>query len=108
MTINLNQSESKINSLCMNINGLMNFFQLLKFLWGIEFKDKTVTLKEGEMIVVKKGEQHKPFAFEECKRFIVEPRGVVNTGESYGNLTSENDIWIQNGFKLYQEGEINF
>jgi mannose-6-phosphate isomerase-like protein (cupin superfamily) len=61
---------------------------------GIEFKDKIVTLKEGEMIVVKKGEQHKPFAFEECKVLMVEPRGVVNTGESSGNLTSKNYIWI--------------
>ena len=48
------------------------------------------------MIVVKKGEQHKPFVFEECKVLMVEPRGVVNTGDSSGNLTSENDIWIKN------------
>jgi len=46
------------------------------------------------MIVVKKGEQHKPFAFEECKVLIIEPRGVINTGESGGDLTSENDVWI--------------
>ena len=61
---------------------------------GIEFKDRTVVFKEGEMIVVKKGEQHKPFALEECKVLIVEPRGIINTGESGGNLTSENDVWI--------------
>jgi hypothetical protein len=53
-----------------------------------------VTLKESEMIVVKKGEHHKPFAFEGSKVLVVEPRGVVNTGDSSGNLTSENDIWI--------------
>ena len=61
---------------------------------GIEFKNKTVKLNDGEMIVVKKGEQHKPFALEECKVLIVEPRGIINTGESGGNLTSENDVWI--------------
>ena len=33
----------------------------------IEFRDKTVLLKEGEMYVVPKGIDHKPFADEECK-----------------------------------------
>ena len=48
---------------------------------GIEFKDRTVALKKGEMIVIMKGEQHKPFVFEECKVLIVEPRGFINTGD---------------------------
>ena len=61
---------------------------------GIEFKDRTVELNEGEMIVVQKAEQHKPFATEECKVLIVEPRGVVNTGSSGRDLTAENDVWI--------------
>jgi len=61
---------------------------------GIEFKDRTIELNEGEMIVVQKEEQHKPFATEECKVLIIEPRGVVNTGHSGGDLTAENDIWI--------------
>ena len=60
----------------------------------IEFRNGIVELSEGEMIVVKKGEQHKPFASEECNVLIVEPRGVVNTGDSGGKLTAENDIWI--------------
>ena len=46
-------------------------FLVIEGAMGIEFKDHTVTLKEGEMIVVKKGEQHKPFAFEECKVLII-------------------------------------
>ena len=61
---------------------------------GIEFKDRTVELNDGEMIVVNKAEQHKPFAYEECKVLIVEPRSVINTGDSDGNFTAENDIWI--------------
>ena len=62
-------------------------FLVIEGSMGIEFK-------EGEMIVVKKGEQHKPFALEECKVLIVEQRGIINTGESGGDLTSENDVWI--------------
>jgi hypothetical protein len=46
------------------------------------------------MIVVKRGEQHKPFAVQECKVMIVEPDNIVNTGESDGHLTAENDVWI--------------
>ena len=61
---------------------------------GIEFKDRTVQLNSGEMIVVQKADQHKPFATEECKVLIIEPRGVVNTGSSGGELTAKNDVWI--------------
>ena len=61
---------------------------------GIEFRSRTVELTAGEMIVVKKGQQHKPFALQECKVMIVEPKGVVNTGDSGGHLTAENDVWI--------------
>ena len=69
-------------------------FLVIEGSMGIEFKDRTVECKEGEMIVVKKGEQHRPFAFEECKILIVEARGVINTGESVGDLTFENNDWI--------------
>ena len=60
----------------------------------IAFKDRTVNLCTGEMIVIPKGAEHKPFALEECKVLIVEPRGVVNTGDTVGELTAENDVWI--------------
>lgn len=60
----------------------------------IEFKDKIVELNEGEMYVVPKGIEHKPFAENECKIMLFEPRGVVNTGENEGDLTASNDIWV--------------
>ena len=60
----------------------------------IEFKDKIVELNEGEMYVVPKGIEHKPFAENECKIMLFEPRGVVNTGENEGDLTASNDVWI--------------
>ncbi|XOV78725.1 MAG: cupin domain-containing protein [Aestuariibacter sp.] len=53
-----------------------------------------VILNEGEMHVVPKGEQHKPFASEECHILLIEPKGVVNTGDSGGDLTARNDVWI--------------
>ena len=60
----------------------------------IEFRDQVVALSEGEMLVVPKGVEHKPYSKEECKVMVVEPKGVVNTGESDGELTAENDVWI--------------
>lgn len=60
----------------------------------IEFENETVELNEGEMYVVPKGVQHKPYAETECKVLLVEPRGVVNTGNTEGELTASNDVWI--------------
>ena len=69
-------------------------FIVLEGSMGIEFRDRTVQLSEGEMIVVLRGEEHRPFADEECKVLLVEPKGVVNTGDAGGELTADNDVWI--------------
>ena len=60
----------------------------------IEFSDNTMELHAGEMTVVPKGVQHRPYANEECHILLVEPTGVVNTGEKENELTAENDVWI--------------
>ena len=60
----------------------------------IDFRDGNVELGPGEMYVVPKGVEHKPFAEEEVKLMLIEPRGVVNTGETGGERTAENDVWI--------------
>ena len=70
------------------------FFLVIEGEMKIEFKDETVILKEGEMFVVPKGVEHKPYAEEECKIMIVEPRGVINTGDTESNLKASNDVWI--------------
>ena len=61
---------------------------------SIEFRDRFVDLSEGDMLVVPKGVEHKPYAENECKVMVVEPKGVVNTGDSKSSLTAENDVWI--------------
>ena len=61
---------------------------------NIEFENETVQLTEGEMLVVPKGIEHKPYAESECKVMLVEPRGVVNTGDSDSELTADNNVWI--------------
>jgi len=60
----------------------------------IEFRDQVVMLSSGEMYVVPKGVEHRPAAENECCVMLVEPRGVVNTGETGGVYTAANDVWI--------------
>lgn len=69
-------------------------FVVLEGEMEIEFRDGRVELKAGEMVVVPKGVEHKPVAVEECHVMLVEPRGVLNTGDAGGELTAENDVWV--------------
>jgi len=61
---------------------------------SIEFRDGKVDLRAGEMFVVPKGVEHKPFAEAECKAMLVEPAGTINTGDAGGDLTAEDNVWI--------------
>ena len=69
-------------------------FIVIKGKMYIEFDDRMVKLKEGDLFVVSKEENHRPFAKEECEILIIEPKGVLNTGDEYNKLTSKNDVWI--------------
>ena len=60
----------------------------------LKFRDGDVNLSEGEMFVVPKGVEHKPCAEEECRILVVEPRGVINTGDVDGELTINQEQWI--------------
>jgi len=70
------------------------FFFVIEGTLFIEFENKTMELNTGELYVVPKGVQHRPYALEECKVMLIEPRGVVNTGEAESDLTASNDVWI--------------
>ncbi len=60
----------------------------------IEFRDGSVELGAGEMLVVPKGVEHKPVAERECRMMLIEPAGIINTGEAGGRLRAANDVWI--------------
>jgi mannose-6-phosphate isomerase-like protein (cupin superfamily) len=60
----------------------------------IDFRDGAVEIGPGEMFVVRKGVEHKPYAEREVKLMLIEPRGVRNTGEEGGERTAANDVWI--------------
>jgi mannose-6-phosphate isomerase-like protein (cupin superfamily) len=73
-------------------------FIVLEGSMRIDFKDfdvEHVDLKEGEMFVVPKKVFHRPVAEKECKVLLVEPRGVVNTGDKEEDgLRAPNEVWI--------------
>ena len=60
----------------------------------IDFRDGAVTIRAGEMFVVPKGTEHKPYAEKEVRLLLIEPRGVLNTGDEGGERTAQNDVWI--------------
>lgn len=60
----------------------------------LEFRDGQVRLKPGELYVVPKGVEHLPRAEAECHVLVIEPRGVINTGEQTSDRTAENDVWV--------------
>ena len=60
----------------------------------IGFRDRTVTLGAGELFVVPKGVEHITRAARECHALVIEPRGVVNTGDAGGAMTARNDVWV--------------
>lgn len=65
---------------------------------AIEMRDRTVRLGAGDLFVVPRGVEHRPVAEEECHVLLIEPRGVVNTGdagaEEAGTLQAPNDVWV--------------
>jgi mannose-6-phosphate isomerase-like protein (cupin superfamily) len=60
----------------------------------VDFRDGAVRISAGEMFVVPKGIEHKPYAAKEVKLLLIEPRGVLNTGDEGGERTAANDVWI--------------
>ena len=69
-------------------------FLVMKGAMEILFRDRTVMVKAGEMYVIPKGIEHCTRAESECQAMLIEPRGVVNTGEADSELTAANDVWI--------------
>ncbi len=70
-------------------------FIVMEGVLDIEFEDGKVTLQAGEMYVVPKGVEHKPYAENEVEVMLIEPKGVLNTGDgAINDRTASNDVWI--------------
>ena len=57
----------------------------------IQLRDGDVTLGPGQLFVVPRGVEHCPLADVETQALLIEPVGVVNTGDAGGPLTATYD-----------------
>ncbi len=62
--------------------GSDELFLILDGELDMEFRDRTVTLHAGELIVVPKGTEHRPCARKgEVKLLLIDPKDMPNTGD---------------------------
>ncbi|GGK68363.1 cupin domain-containing protein [Rufibacter glacialis] len=70
-------------------------FLVVKGHLKLEFRDKTIELREGEFLVVPKGVEHRPVAEEEVSVLLFEPAATVNTGnQSESEYTKPTLDWL--------------
>ncbi|MEZ4917922.1 MAG: cupin domain-containing protein [Saprospiraceae bacterium] len=69
-------------------------FFVVKGCLKMEFRDKTVVLNTGEMLIVPKGVEHKPVAEEEVWVLLFEPAQIKHTGDVQHELTKSRHDWI--------------
>ena len=58
-------------------------FLVVKGKLRLDFRDRSITLLPGELLVVPRGVEHRPVADEEAEIMLFEPAGVRNTGNVY-------------------------
>ena len=65
------------------------FFLVIDGQLTIRMRDREIVLAPGELFVVPRGAEHCPTADVETAVLLIEPRGVLNTGDAGGDLTAE-------------------
>ena len=69
-------------------------FLVLAGAFRMEFRDRSVELERGQMIVVPRGVEHRPVADEECAVLLFEPAGLVNTGDGETSDRTTTGTWL--------------
>jgi mannose-6-phosphate isomerase-like protein (cupin superfamily) len=64
-------------------------FYVLTGSFKMEFRDKTVEVKEHEFLIVPRGTEHKPVAENEVSIMLFEPASTLNTGNAKSELTRD-------------------
>jgi len=65
-------------------------FLVVKGKFEMQFRDKTITLNENELIVVPRGTEHCPNAADEVHILLFEPASILNTGDAKSDKTVYN------------------
>jgi len=70
-------------------------FLVIKGRLEMGFRDRTVTLDEGELIVVPRGIEHRPASRNGAWVLLFEPKTTRNTGEEVNDRTVDDLPWTQ-------------
>jgi mannose-6-phosphate isomerase-like protein (cupin superfamily) len=70
------------------------WFSVIKGSFRMEFRDRTIEMNEGDVLVVPRGVEHRPVAEQEVSVLLIEPASLTNTGNAGGELTVERPAWI--------------
>jgi len=62
-------------------------FYVISGSFDMQFRDKTIEIKENEFLIVPKGVEHKPVAAQEVSVMLFEPASTINTGDIKNQLT---------------------
>jgi len=62
-------------------------FLVVRGSFRMDFRDRSVTLKEGEFIIVPRGVEHRPVAEQEVEVMLFEPAAIKHTGDVESELT---------------------
>ncbi len=62
-------------------------FLVVRGSFRMDFRDRSVTLHEGEFLIVPRGVEHRPVAEQEVEIMLFEPAEIKHTGDVESDLT---------------------
>ena len=68
------------------------FFLVVKGEFEMHLREKVVTLRPGECMIVPRGVEHKPVAHQEAEVLLFEPASTVNTGNLQDSSRTRKDL----------------
>src|SRR5689334_2629516 len=67
-------------------------FLVIKGEFDMELRDKTITISEGDFIIIPKGTEHRPVAENEVHVMLFEPDTTLNTGDAGDSELTRTDL----------------
>ena len=67
-------------------------FLVLEGSFDMQFRNKTITVNQGEFIIIPRGTEHRPVSKDEVSIMLFEPAGTLNTGDAQENDLTRNTL----------------
>jgi mannose-6-phosphate isomerase-like protein (cupin superfamily) len=69
-------------------------FLVVKGQFDMQLRERTITLREGEFMVIPRGVEHRPVAQDEVHVMLFEPAGTLNTGNIIDDTKTKTTLKI--------------